>query len=281
MEFSGLSEASLRLGVFLGVFALMSSAEAAWPRRPRLFTRRQRWPTNLLILAIGGAAVRGMAVLSVPLVAVAAASWAAARGIGLLNVVAAPGWLAIAGSVLLLDLLIWAQHLASHRIPLFWRLHRVHHADRDIDASTALRFHPIEIALSMLVKCAAVLALGAPVVAVIIFEIVLNGMAIFNHANVRLPSSIDRLLRRLLVTPDMHRVHHSTDPREHHRNFGFNLSIWDRLFSTYRAQPDAGHDRMTIGLAEYQSNAPGQFIWCLALPFGAGAPPAQSKPQES
>lgn len=281
MDSYGLSEASLRLIVFLGMFALMASAEAAWPRRPRLFTRSTRWPTNLLILTLGGLAVRGMAALSVPLVAVATAAWAAGHGIGLLNVVAVPGWLAIAGSVLLLDLLIWAQHLASHRIPLFWRLHRVHHADRDIDASTALRFHPIEIALSMLVKCAAVLMLGAPVAAVILFEIVLNGMAIFNHANIRLPVSLDRRLRRLLVTPDMHRVHHSIHPGEHHRNFGFNLSIWDRLFSTYRAQPVAGHDQMTIGLAEYQSNAPSHFIWCLVLPFGSGRASAQDKSETS
>lgn len=279
MEYFGFSEASLRLGVFLGMFMLMLLLEAVWPRRPRLFPRRQRWPTNLLILGIGGAVVRGMAALSVPLVAVSAAAWATEHGVGLLNVVSIPSWLAIAMSILLLDGLIWAQHLVSHRVPMFWRLHRVHHADREIDASTALRFHPVEIALSMLLKCAAVLLLGAPAAAVILFEILLNGMAIFNHANVRLPVAIDARLRHLVVTPDMHRVHHSIEPREHHRNFGFNLSIWDRFFGTYEAQPAAGHDRMTIGLAEYQSDAPSQLAWSLVLPFVAGTSSASATPK--
>ncbi len=276
MENFGLSEPALRLSSFIGIFIVMSLAEALWPRKTRHHPRWRRWPTNLLIMALGAAVVRAMAVLSVPLVAVAVALWAEQHQLGLLNLVAWPLWFRFAVTLLLLDLLIWAQHAAFHRIPLFWRLHRVHHADRDIDASTALRFHPVEIALSMLIKCVAVLALGAPAAAVMAFEIVLNGMALFNHANLSLPTPVDRLLRRVLVTPDMHRVHHSIHADEHHRNFGFNLSVWDRWFGSYVATPRDGHQAMRIGLREYQTDAPARLWWSLWLP----AAPLPSQPRD-
>lgn len=267
MELPNLSEPALRLSAFLGVLAVMTAAEAVWPRRARSFTRWRRWPANLLMVVLGAAIVRAMAIFSLPLVAVAMALWAARHGVGLFNLLEWPTGVEVALSLLLLDLVIWGQHAAFHRVPLFWRMHRMHHADRDIDASTALRFHPLEIAASMLIKALAVLVLGAPLAAVIAFEIVLNAMAVFNHANLRLPPRLDHVLRRLVVTPDMHRVHHSVHPGEHNRNFGFNLSIWDRLFRTYAAAPRDGHRDMRIGLLPYQTDAPTGLWWNLLLPL--------------
>lgn len=276
MHVLGIPELMWRLGAFAAIFAIMSLAEALWPRRQRRLGRAQRWTTNLGIMVLGAGVVRLLASLPVPLVAVAVALWAERTQIGLLHWLDWPAWLAFIISLLLLDLLIWAQHAAFHRVPMFWRLHRVHHADREIDASTALRFHPIEIGLSMLIKSAAVLLLGASPLAVMMFEIGLNAMAIFNHANVQLPERVDRVLRHLLVTPDMHRIHHSTDPREHHRNFGFNLSIWDRCFGRYVASPRAGHVGMQIGLSEYRSADPSRLWWSLWLPFARASIPSAS-----
>lgn len=276
MHVLGIPELMWRLIAFAGIFAIMALAEALWPRRQRRLGQAQRWATNLSIMVLGAVVIRLLAALSVPLVAVAVALWAEQTQTGLLHGLDWPAWLAFTVSLLLLDLLIWAQHAAFHRVPLFWRLHRVHHADREIDASTALRFHPIEIGLSMLIKSAAVLLLGAPAVAVMMFEIVLNAMAIFNHANVRLPERVDRMLRRLLVTPDMHRIHHSTDPREHHRNFGFNLSIWDHWFDSYVAAPRQGHLGMQIGLPGFLSNDPSRLWWSLRLPFARASVPSDS-----
>ena len=185
-----------------------------------------------------------------------------------MNQVAWPLWIKVAASLLVLDFAIWAQHLASHKIPIFWRLHRVHHADRDVDVTTAVRFHPIEIALSMLWKIAVVVPLGAPTLAVLLFEVILNACAMFNHANIALPTWLDRALRLLIVTPDMHRVHHSVRFREHDSNYGFNLSVWDRLFRTYTAQPEAGHEGMTIGLATLRDEQKADRLhWMLLLPF--------------
>jgi len=280
MEILGITDSTLRLGVFLTSLVEFSVAEAWWPRRVRVYPRWRRWPTNLLVLVIGAAAVRGMAALSLPLVAVATAHWADEHRFGLLNVIVLPTALEFVLTLLLLDLLIWGQHLAFHRMPWCWRWHRVHHADRDIDASTALRFHPGEIVLSMLVKCLAVLALGAPVVAVIVFEIVLNGMALFNHANLRLPESVDRLLQRVVVTPDMHRIHHSIRLEEQHRNFGFSLSVWDRLFGSYAEQPRDGHAAMRIGLVDCQTDAPTQLGWTLRSPW-ASAPSSDAAARTS
>jgi len=261
----------IRLGVFAGALLVMALAETYWPRRQRALGRSRRWPANAGIIVLGSALVRLLAwatnLLGVPLVAVAAALLAEQRGWGLLNNLAAPAGLEVALALIVLDFSIWLQHLLAHRIPVLWRIHRMHHADRDLDVTTALRFHPIEIGLSMLYKVAWVMLLGAPVAAVVAFEIVLNALAMFNHANVAIPASADRLLRALLVTPDMHRVHHSVRPGEHHANFGFNLSIWDRLFATYVAEPRDGHDGMTIGLPEFQTEEPAKIGWCLRLPF--------------
>lgn len=212
-----------------------------------------------------------MAVLPVPLAALGAAAFAQAQGLGIFNLLGWQGAAAVVASLVVLDFAIWLQHVVSHRVGMLWRLHRMHHADIDIDVTTAIRFHPIEICLSMLWKIAWVLALGIPPIAVLVFEIVLNACALFNHANVALPKAIDRLLRCVVVTPDMHRVHHSADPGEHHANFGFNLSIWDRLFGTYVAEPSAGHAGMTIGLRSYQSEAPTRLGWSLALPWRGAA----------
>ena len=199
-----------------------------------------------------------MAMLAVPVAAVAAAFFAQEHGLGLLNQVAWPDWLKLVIALLVLDLAIWAQHLVSHKVPLFWRLHRVHHADRDIDVTTAVRFHPIEIALSMLWKIVVVVPLGASPFAVFLFEVILNACAMFNHANIALPSWLDRALRLFIVTPDMHRVHHSVLRSEHDRNYGFNLSLWDRLFRTYLAEPEgraAGHDHRAHPLSERGADA--------------------------
>ncbi|MEQ1652489.1 MAG: sterol desaturase family protein, partial [Hyphomicrobium sp.] len=192
---------------------------------------------------------------------------AGTHGIGVLNWIAWPSWLETLIAVVVLDFAIWVQHVTTHKVPVLWRLHQVHHADVDIDVTTAIRFHPIEIGLSILWKIVCVLALGASVWAVLLFEILLNACAMFSHANIRLPAALDGVLRVFVVTPDMHRVHHSVLRHEHNSNYGFNLSVWDRLFSTYRAQPEKGHDAMTIGLTPYQSDEPTRLGWSLSLPF--------------
>ena len=257
----------LRVAVFVGVFAILAIFERLRPRRVLSLPRARRWVTNLSIVGIDSLIVRAMALLAVPLAAVAAAIFAESHSAGLFNWVALPAWLETLLAILALDLAIWAQHVASHKIPLFWRLHQMHHADVDIDVTTALRFHPVEIALSMIWKIICVIALGASPLAVILFEVLLNASAMFSHANIALSSPIDRGLRTVIVTPDMHRVHHSVLLREHDSNFGFNLSIWDRLFGTYTAQPKNGHEGMTIGLASYQTAAPAGLLWSLILPL--------------
>ena len=261
--FEEMSETTLRLVAFVGIFLIMAAFEVTIPRRDLVLGRRGRWVTNLAIVVLDSVMVRVL----FPVVAVGAAFWAASAGYGLFNWLGLSGWAAGLAGFLILDFAIWAQHLAAHKIPILWRVHRVHHSDRDIDVSTALRFHPIEIVLSMLFKIAVVVAFGVPAFAVFVFEVVLNGMAMFNHANVRLPLWLDRVLRLVVVTPDMHRVHHSIIHRETDSNYGFNLSIWDRMFSTYIPQPRDGHDGMTIGLSEYQSEDPARIVWALAFPF--------------
>jgi len=260
---SAIGESNLRLIIFASVFAAMAAAEIIAPRRERTFGRPQRWFTNFGMLVISAIAVR----LAFPIASVGFALWAQDNGIGLFNLLDIPGWIAGLVALLVLDLAIWFQHVVTHKIPLLWRIHRVHHADRDFDFTTALRFHPIEILLSMLWKMVVIITLGAPPVAVFVFEAVLNGMAMFNHANLKLPFKADRILRLLVVTPDMHRVHHSTDIAETDSNYGFNLSLWDRLFGTYVAQPARGHDGMTIGLDDYQTDRPTWLGWSLLLPF--------------
>lgn len=268
----GPNDTAVRLGVFAGIFLLMALVELALPKRTLIVSKGRRWLTNVGISVVASVLLRLMAALAVPVAAVAAAFYAQENGIGLLNNVAWPEWVKTVLALVALDLAIWAQHLASHKIPILWRLHKVHHADRDIDVTTAVRFHPVEIALSMLWKIIVVVPLGASPLAVFLFEVILNGCAMFNHANIDLPGWLDRVIRIFVVTPDMHRVHHSVQRREHDSNYGFNLSVWDRLFRTYTAQPEGGHQGMTIGLTPYQSEEPTRFGWSLWLPFRNEAP---------
>ena len=254
-----------RLGVFLGLFALFATLEALAPRRARSQQRSARWLTNLSIVVLDTLALRALAI-ALPLLAVGAAVDAGRMGWGLFNALDWPLWLEVVLAILILDLAIWAQHLVTHKVPILWRFHRVHHADRDFDVTTALRFHPVEILASMLLKIGLVYLLGPAALAVLLFEIILNGTAMFNHSNLRLPLWLDRAVRLILVTPDMHRVHHSIHRHEHDSNYGFALSVWDRIFRTYRPKPEAGHDLMTVGL-EWQDERPSRLGWALMLPF--------------
>ena len=238
------AEPIVRLICFLGVLVLMALWERLTPRRPQSIKRLIRWPNNLGLVVLNTFVVR----LLFPLAGVGMALLAQAKGWGLFNIVPGPAWFAIPAGLLLLDLTIYSQHVAFHAVPLLWRLHRMHHADLEFDVTTGLRFHPGEIVVSMLVKLLAIVVFGALPIVVLAFEVVLNATSIFNHGNVRLPPRLDRVLRLLVVTPDMHRVHHSIDRRETDSNFGFNVPWWDRLFGTYRAQPALGHDRMTLGI---------------------------------
>ncbi len=256
-------EAAVRLVSFAGTFLLVAVWEALRPRRPRLQSRWTRWPMNLGLMVLDTLVVR----LSFPVLAAGFAYDAEARGWGLLNQVSWPFWAKFWLAFLALDLVIYVQHWAFHRVPLFWRLHRVHHADLDFDASTGVRFHPVEILLSMGIKLAAVALLGPHFLAVVAFEVALNAGALFNHANASLPSWLEPRARLLVVTPDMHRVHHSVLAPETNSNYGFNFPWWDRLFGTYDAQPAEGHDGMTIGLPEYQDAERQGLGWSLALPF--------------
>jgi sterol desaturase/sphingolipid hydroxylase (fatty acid hydroxylase superfamily) len=257
------AEPLIRLAVFLGVFAAVALWEALAPRRARAFPRRVRWPNNIGLVLLDTALVRIVA----PGAAIAVALAAEAHGWGLLGAAALPAWLAIPLAVALLDLAIYFQHVMFHAVPALWRLHRVHHADLDFDVTTGARFHPIEILLSTLIKMAAVAAIGAPAVAVFVFEVLLNATAMFNHANGRLPVALDRWLRLLVVTPDMHRVHHSIVYNETNSNFGFNLPWWDRLFGTYRVQPAAGHEAMTIGVDAFRTPGDLRLDRLLVQPF--------------
>ncbi|MFW5453654.1 sterol desaturase family protein [Thioalkalivibrio sulfidiphilus] len=242
------NEAALRLGFFLGILLLLGIAEALLPRRQRLLTRLQRWTSNLGIVVINTVLLR----LLFPAAAVGMALFAQSAGWGIFNTFEVPFWIAVLVSVLVLDFMIWLQHVMVHAVPALWRLHRVHHADLDFDVTTGLRFHPLEIILSMGIKFAVIAVLGPPVLAVILFEILLNATSMFNHSNLRLPLGLDRVLRLFVVTPDMHRVHHSVADDETNSNFGFNLPWWDRLFGTYKAQPREGHEGMTIGIDTFR-----------------------------
>lgn len=260
-------EILIRQGVFLGVLGTMLLLEWLIPKRPSSLPKWRRDASNLSISLINSLALRFL----LPLLAVDAALLAEEKGWGLFNLPGAgnliPGPLVFALSLLLLDLAIYAQHVVFHLVPALWRLHAMHHVDRDIDTTTGIRFHPLEILLSMGFKIALVFTLGIGPIAVIAFEVILNATAMFNHANIALPRTADRVLRALIVTPDMHRVHHSVIRRETDSNFGFNLSLWDRLFGTYRAEPEKGHQGMEIGLAEHRGPEPARILWSLALPF--------------
>jgi len=256
-------ESAIRLTAFAGVFALMAACEIFAPRRGQKTGRSRRWPSNIGVVVLDTLLVR----LLFPVTAVGLALLAEAKGWGLFTALDPPAWLAIALGVILLDLAIYLQHVLFHAVPALWRLHRMHHADLEIDVTTGTRFHPIEILLSMGIKLGVIAAFGMPAVAVLIFEILLNATSMFNHGNVRIPLSVDRVLRWIVVTPDMHRVHHSVVVRETNSNFGFNLPWWDRLFGTYRDQPAAGHEGMTIGIEQFRNPRELRLDRMLSQPF--------------
>jgi len=256
-------ELTIRLIYFCGIFAIVVLWELSAPRRKLTTSKKIRWISNLGITFLNPLLVR----LLLPVLAVSMAAKAQERGWGLLNNFDLPYWLDIVVSIIVLDLFIYLQHVMFHAVPILWRLHMVHHADLDYDVTTGLRFHPIEIILSTGIKLSVVFTFGLQPAAVIIFEVLLNGAAMFNHGNIRLPLKFDRILRYLIVTPDMHRVHHSVIIRETNSNYGFNLPWWDRLFGTYCHQPAKGHTGMTIGLTQFRDPAKLTLPWCLILPF--------------
>jgi sterol desaturase/sphingolipid hydroxylase (fatty acid hydroxylase superfamily) len=257
------NEPFVRFIAFGAVLMAMGVWELAAPRRKREIGRKTRWPGNLGIALLDALFVR----LLFPMGAVAVGFAAEARGWGLFSAFDARLWVAIPTGVILLDLAIYLQHVLFHAVPALWRLHRMHHADLAFDVTTGVRFHPIEILLSMAIKLGVVMALGAPALAVLIFEVLLNATSMFNHGNVALPTNLDRILRWLVVTPEMHRVHHSIIAHETNSNFGFNLPWWDRLFGTYRAQPEAGHLGMTIGIAQFRDPTELRLDRMLTQPF--------------
>lgn len=256
-------EGLIRLSVFVGVFAILIAWEIYAPRRQLLYSRWQRWATNLSLSALNILILR----LSVGGAAYLAATSASSHGWGLLNLIDLPIWLTVVLTIVLLDLAIYAQHIASHKWRWLWRLHKIHHTDLDFDVTTAIRFHPIEIIISMIYKVILIYIIGANPTAVIAFEIILSSCALFTHSNIKIPLTIDKKVRLLLITPDMHRVHHSVIKTETDSNYGFSTSIWDRLFSTYTDQPKYGHEKMTIGLTQYQYKGDVQFRSLLMMPF--------------
>lgn len=259
-------EPTIRLAVFAGVLALLLLWEELAPRRVPAPARLWRRLNNGALLIAGTLLLRA----AIPVLAVGAALWAHQQGIGLLNLISLPAFISVPAAIIALDLGIYLQHRLLHAVPWLWRLHRVHHADPDFDVTTALRFHPLEMLVSLGIKLALVTALGAPPLAVLLFEIILNAMAMFNHANIALPLRIDALLRRLLVTPDLHRVHHSVLAAEQAHNFGFNLSLWDRIFGTLQAQPQGGHAAMQIGQPHWRNQADQRLDHLLVQPFQIG-----------
>jgi sterol desaturase/sphingolipid hydroxylase (fatty acid hydroxylase superfamily) len=256
-------ERAIRFGTFLAVFLVLAGAEIMIPKRALRTPKARRWIANLIILALNPL----MVIAVFPMLPVALAQLASTRHWGVLQLLAVPDWAKVVLGVIVLDLVVYVQHVLHHAIPTLWRLHMVHHADMDIDVTTGLRFHPIEIAVSMALKLAAVAALGPPPLAVLLFEVALNATAMFNHSNMRLPERVDRKLRLILVTPDMHRVHHSVIIRETNSNYGFSLPWWDRLFGTYQDQPARGHQEMTIGLAQFRDPRRLSLAHLLVLPF--------------
>ncbi len=257
-------ESIIRLGFFSGVLILMAVWEVLAPRRRLTTAKAPRWFSNLGLVCTNALAVRVL----LPIGAVSMAVVAEEHGWGLFHNIGLPAWLAVALSVVALDCVIYLQHVLFHAVPVLWRLHMVHHADLDFDVTTGVRFHTIEILLSLGIKMAAVVLLGAPAVAVLIFEVLLNATSMFSHGNVRLPAWLDRVLRLVVVTPEMHRVHHSVNPSETNSNFGFNLPWWDYLLGTYRSQPATGHENMTVGLSQCRDERQVERLhWMLALPF--------------
>ena len=269
------TEAAVRLGFFAGVFIVLAIAEVLIPRRKQTQPRRKRWLANVVLVTLNPVSVR----LLFPVLPIGLAAMAVEREWGLLNNLALPSFIKIVIGVLALDLAVYLQHVLHHAIPLLWRLHMVHHSDLDFDLTTGVRFHPIEIVVSLVLKLMAVFIVGPPVMAVLIFEVALNACSMFNHSNIHLPHRFDWIIRALLVTPDMHRVHHSVIVRETNSNYGFCFSWWDRLLGTYRGQPERGHTDMIIGLSQFR-DPHGLTLWrLLALPFTGvlGAVPINRK----
>jgi len=256
-------EVSIRLGAFLGIFILVALWELLAPRRILTVSKIIRWYSNLGITVINSCLLRW----GFPILAVNMAILAQEKQWGVINNIETPSWLTVILSVVALDFIVYLQHVMFHQVPAFWHLHRMHHTDLDIDLTTGARFHPIEIILSMVIKLTVVIALGLPPVAVVVFEVLLNVMAMFNHGNIYIPSEIDRVLRWFLVTPDMHRIHHSVIPQETNSNYGFNLSWWDRLLGTYRQQPQNGHENIELGLAIFRDPKFLNLHWLLIQPF--------------
>jgi sterol desaturase/sphingolipid hydroxylase (fatty acid hydroxylase superfamily) len=257
------SETAIHLGFFLGIFILVAICEILAPRRALTTSKASRWLANLVIVALNPLSVR----LVFPVLPVALALVVTERQWGLLNNVDLPYWLKVAAGVIALDFSIYLQHILHHAVPALWRLHMVHHADLDLDLTTGLRFHPLEIVVSMGIKLMAVAALGPPAPAVLIFEVALNGTSMFNHGNIHIATGVDRILRLFVVTPDMHRVHHSVIIRETNSNYGFNFPWWDRLLGTYKNQPDRGHEGMTIGLSQFRDPGRLTLSRLITLPF--------------
>jgi len=253
----------IRIAIFIIVLLLVALAEQFWPRRPLLVPKQPRWITNLSVVLIDNISAR----LFLPLLPIGAAEISTAMGFGIFNQLATPSWLKILISVVLLDLIIYLQHRASHQWPWFWRIHRMHHTDLDIDVTSGVRFHPLEILISYIIKIAAIFVIGAPLLSVIIFEVLLSSAALFNHGNFRIPPLFDLWIRLILVTPDMHRVHHSIIPQETNSNYGFSVSWWDHIFCSYRDQPRDGHIRMIIGLKEYRNPSKLRLPDLMLLPF--------------
>lgn len=259
MEYEG----QIRMICFLAVLAMVAFGEIRFSRRLLRVSKGRRWFNNLVFIALGSVAVK----LVFPLAATGVAVAAVLHNWGLFNYYHLPLWFSVLASLVILDMVIYLQHFMFHAVPLLWRVHMVHHADLDLDVTSGLRFHPIEIVLSMVIKMVVVAALGMPVLAVLIFEIILNATALFNHGNIALPLKLDRYLRLLVVTPDMHRVHHSVFIRETNSNYGFCFPWWDRLFGTYRAQPLGGHTDMTIGLSQFRTVEQVSLAKMLVMPF--------------
>ena len=257
------AEPIIRFGAFLGVFAICALWEAWRPKRPRVLTRGRRWTTNIGLVVLDTLVVR----LLFPAAAVGAALDAASNGWGLFNALDWPVWLEVLAAVVILDFAIWLQHVIFHQVPMLWRYHMVHHADEEMDVTTGFRFHPVEIAASMLIKIALVYALGVAAVAVVIFEVLLSVAALWSHSNMRLSPGIERVVRWFVVTPDMHRSHHSVERREHDTNYGFFLSVWDRLSGFYTETPEGGHQGVAIGLKPWREGQSASLPWALALPF--------------
>ncbi|NUN66574.1 sterol desaturase family protein [Pseudanabaena biceps] len=258
------NELLIRFGCFSSTLLIMAVWEMIAPRRKLLVSKKLRWLSNIGILILDTLILRAI----FPLAAVGAAAIADQQNWGLFNFISLPYWQSVLLSVISLDLMIYCQHVMFHKLPILWQLHKVHHADRDFDLTTGLRFHPLEILLSMAIKITGITLLGAPVIAVMIFEILLNSTALFNHSNINLSLKFDHILRWAVVTPDMHRIHHSVIPQETNSNFGFNIPWWDYLFGTYRDSPVMGHEDMEIGLSEYQQTLRvEQLPWMLILPF--------------